>query len=74
MASRKPTTAARFAQYTSLGLLLPASTIVGLAIGYYLDKAFGTTWLQIVFLILGSVAGFVGLIRQITRDSHDDGA
>jgi len=55
-------------------MMLPASTVVGYAIGYYLDKYFGTTWLQIVFLILGSVAGFVGLIRQITRDSHDDGA
>jgi F0F1-type ATP synthase assembly protein I len=72
VASRKPTTAARFAQYTSLALLLPVSTLVGLAIGHYLDKAFGTTWLRIVFLILGSVAGFVTLIRQIMRDSNDD--
>ena len=47
---------------------------MGYGIGYYLDKAFGTTWLQIVFLILGSVAGFVALIRRIMRDSNDDGA
>lgn len=72
--AKKPTAAARYAQYSGLALLLPASTFVGYGIGYVLDKAFGTTWLQIVFLILGSVAGFVGLIRQITRDSHDDGA
>jgi F0F1-type ATP synthase assembly protein I len=52
--------------------MLPASTIVGLAIGYYLDKAFGTRWLRIVFLILGTVAGFVSLIRQIVKDSGDD--
>jgi F0F1-type ATP synthase assembly protein I len=71
---RKPTTAARFAAYTSLGLLLPVSTFVGYLIGHFLDKALGTTWLQIVFLILGSVAGFVTLIRQIMRDSSDDGA
>jgi len=55
-------------------MLLPASTFVGYAIGYYLDKAFGTNWLQIVFLILGSVAGFMTLIRQVMRDSHDDSA
>jgi len=55
-------------------MLLPAATVIGYAIGYYLDKHFGTTWLQIVFLILGAVAGFVGLISQIMRDSHDDGA
>ena len=72
--AKNQTSAARFAQYTGLALLLPASTFVGYAIGYYLDKAFGTTWLQIVFLILGSVAGFVTLIRQIMRDSNDDGA
>ena len=33
-----------------------------------------TTWLRIVFLILGSVGGFVALIRQIMRDSRDDGS
>lgn len=72
--ARKQTTAARYAQYSGLALLLPASTFVGYAIGYYLDKFFGTTWLNIVFLILGSVAGFVALIRQIMQDSNDDGA
>jgi hypothetical protein len=38
--ARKQTTAARYAQFTGLGLLLPASTFVGYAIGYYLDKIF----------------------------------
>ena len=68
----KKTTAARYAEYTGLALVLPVSTFVGYGIGYYLDKAFHTTWLQILFLILGSVAGFVSLIRQIMRDSKDD--
>ncbi len=72
--AKKQTTAAKYAQYTGLALVLPVSTFVGYGIGHYLDKAFGTTWLQIVFLILGSVAGFVALIRQIMRDSNDDGA
>lgn len=72
--ARKQTAAARYAEFTGLALLLPASTFVGYAIGYYLDKWFGTTWLKIVFLILGSVAGFVTLIRQIMQDSNDDSA
>jgi len=55
-------------------MMLPISTFVGLEIGKYLDKAFGTTWMQVTFLILGSVAGFVGLIRQIMRDSNDNDA
>jgi F0F1-type ATP synthase assembly protein I len=71
---RKQSAAVRYAQYSGLAILLPASTFVGYAIGYYLDKSFGTTWLRILFLILGSVGGFVTLIRQIMRDSNDDGA
>ena len=67
------TPAARFAQYSGLALALPASTLVGYALGHWLDGRFGTTWLTIVFLILGSVAGFVQLIRQIMKDSRDDG-
>ena len=72
--ARKQTAASRYTEYTGLALLLPASTFVGYALGHYLDKVFHTTWLQIVFLILGSVGGFVSLIRQILRDSNDDGA
>ena len=69
---RRP--AARYVEYSGLALLLPVSTVVGYAIGYWLDRYFGTTWLRIVFLLLGSVAGFVQLIRQIMRDSNDDGS
>ena len=74
MAPRKKSAAARAAEYSSLALVLPASTFVGYIMGYYLDKAFGTTWLRIVFLILGSAGGFVQLIRQIMQDTHDDDA
>jgi F0F1-type ATP synthase assembly protein I len=66
--------AARAAEYTALALVLPASTFVGYLIGYWLDRKFGTQWLQIVFLILGTIAGFVQLIRQIMRDSRNGGA
>ncbi|HYW41618.1 MAG TPA: AtpZ/AtpI family protein [Bryobacteraceae bacterium] len=68
----KKTAIARAAEYSSLALMLPVSTLVGYVIGYYLDKAFGTERLRIVFLILGSVAGFVQLIRQVMRDTRDD--
>jgi F0F1-type ATP synthase assembly protein I len=47
---------------------------VGYAIGYLLDKAFGTTWLKVVLLILGSAAGFITVIREIMRLSDGDGA
>ena len=60
-------------EYTSLAFLLPVATFVGYAIGYLLDKAFGTHYLYIPFLILGIVSGFVQLVRQLMRDTQDDG-
>jgi len=63
---------ARYAEYTGLALVLPCATFVGYAIGYLLDGWLGTKWLRIVFLILGSVAGFVQLIRTIMRDANED--
>ena len=60
-------------EYTSLGILLPASTFIGYLIGYLLDKAFHTHFLYIPFLILGIAAGFVQLVRLLLRDTQDDG-
>jgi F0F1-type ATP synthase assembly protein I len=69
---RRKTAAARFADYSGLALLLPVSTFVGYLIGHFLDKWLGTSWLTVVFIILGSAAGFVELIRKIMQDSRDD--
>jgi F0F1-type ATP synthase assembly protein I len=60
------------AEYSTLALLLPVSTFVGWLLGHLLDKAFGTGYLNIVGLMLGIVAGFVQLIRQVMRDTHDN--
>lgn len=56
-------------KYAYLAALLPVSTLIGYAIGYFLDKAFHTNFLYIVFLILGVVAGFIDLIRVLSRDT-----
>jgi F0F1-type ATP synthase assembly protein I len=61
-------------EYTSLGFLLPAATFVGYAIGYLLDKLFGTHFLYIVFLILGSISGFVQVIRKVQQDTRGNGS
>jgi F0F1-type ATP synthase assembly protein I len=60
-------------QYTSLAFLLPAATFTGYAIGYLLDRAFGTSFLYIPFLLLGIAGGFVQLVRQLMRDTREDG-
>ena len=65
---------AKVGEYTSLAFLLPAATFVGYAIGYLLDQAFGTRFLRVVFLIIGTISGFLQLIRQILRDTRDDGS
>jgi F0F1-type ATP synthase assembly protein I len=61
-------------EYTSLAFLLPASTFVGYVIGYLLDKAFGTHFLYLVFLLLGIAAGFTQLIRRLMRDTRENGS
>jgi F0F1-type ATP synthase assembly protein I len=55
-------------RYLSLATLLPAASFVGYLMGYGLDHLFGTTFLRIVFLILGTIGGFVNLIGQLSRE------
>lgn len=62
------------AEYMSLAVLLPLSTLAGFLIGYLLDRVFGTHFLKIVFLILGTIGGFVQLVRQLTQSTQDGGS
>jgi F0F1-type ATP synthase assembly protein I len=59
-------------EYSSLAFMLPAATVVGWGIGYLLDRAFHTDFLYMVFLILGIAAGFVQLLRTVTRNTRND--
>jgi len=54
-------------RFIELGVLLPACTFVGWLIGVGLDKWLHTTWLYLVGLILGIVAGFVQLVRTVMK-------
>jgi ATP synthase protein I len=56
--------------YSSVGIMFPASILVGFIIGYFLDKWLKTDpILTIVFIIYGILAGFFNLF-QVTR-SHE---
>jgi ATP synthase protein I len=58
----------KIAAISSLGLMLPSSIVIGLFLGYYLDKFFGThPWLLLVFFILGAVSGFYSLLRGLSK-------
>jgi F0F1-type ATP synthase assembly protein I len=56
-------------RYLSMAMMLPAATFVGYVIGWLLDRWLGTTYLKIVFLFVGIAAGFLSLIRELSRDS-----
>ena len=56
------------ARYTSIALTLPSATFAGYAMGYGLDLWLHTTYLKIVFLLLGIASGFLQLIRMLMRD------
>lgn len=58
----------QFGKYSSLALALPAATFVGYVIGYLLDRTLGTSFLTIVFLLLGIASGMTHLIRELTRE------
>ncbi len=55
-------------KYTTLALLLPISTFVGYGMGYGLDLLFHTGWLRYVFMALGTVSGFISLLRELDKD------
>jgi F0F1-type ATP synthase assembly protein I len=56
----------QLANYSQLAFIFPAATVVGWLIGAGLDRWLHTTWLYLVGLILGIIAGFVELIRLVT--------
>jgi F0F1-type ATP synthase assembly protein I len=58
------------ARYSQLAFVLPAALVVGWLFGVLLDKWLHTTWLYMAGIILGIVAGFVELIRTVSRDTN----
>jgi F0F1-type ATP synthase assembly protein I len=57
----------QIARYSHVGFILPASIVAGLLIGAALDRWLKTSWITLVGLLLGCVAGFAELIRVIIR-------
>jgi F0F1-type ATP synthase assembly protein I len=53
-------------KYIELALLLPISTLVGMGMGYGLDKLFGTHFLYLIFIVIGTAAGIIQLIRGLS--------
>lgn len=59
-------------KYSALGLELAIAVILGLAIGYYLDKWLGTgPWMTVVWIGIGFAAGVRSLYRAALRAGKD---
>jgi F0F1-type ATP synthase assembly protein I len=57
------------ARYVPVIGLMPGCILGGYLIGAGLDHLFSTTYLRLVFIILGLVAGVVQLMRILGRDT-----
>jgi len=57
------------ARYSQLAFVFPAAVVVGWLIGAALDRWMHTTWLYLAGILLGIAAGFIELIRAVSRES-----
>ena len=66
MFEEEPSLFKQLARLSTIGVTLVAATAIGLAIGYGLDRLFGTTpWLTLTFTLFGIAAGFLNLFRDL---------
>ena len=67
---------AGWAQYlsnASIGIEMGAALVVGMGIGWFLDRTFGTRpWCLIVFTGFGIAAGFTNVIRAARKAAADE--
>lgn len=62
----------QYLRYSTIGIEMGLSVIIGLLVGNYLDDFFGTEpWLLLTFLMLGLAAGFRGIFRLMRRMKND---
>jgi F0F1-type ATP synthase assembly protein I len=55
-------------RYLALLTTVPAAIFVGYGIGLGLDHLFSTHFLRFVFVVIGTAAGFVPIIWEVSRD------
>ncbi|MAC44296.1 MAG: hypothetical protein CL913_10210 [Deltaproteobacteria bacterium] len=65
----------RWVMFSSMGLELGLSVIVGLLLGSSLDRFFGTgPWMLIIFTASGIAAGYRSVYRLLKRLQQEDAA
>lgn len=59
---------AQYLSYGAIGIEMGAALVVGMAIGWFLDRTFDTRpWCLVVFTAFGIVAGFRNVLRAARR-------
>lgn len=54
---------AQYLSFASIGIEMGAALVVGMGIGWFLDRTFGTRpWCLVIFTAFGIVAGFRNMI------------
>lgn len=63
-----------YLRFSTLGIEMGVALAIGMLMGWYLDRLFGTRpWLIIIFSIFGIAAGFRNLVRLARKDWDDEG-
>jgi ATP synthase protein I len=57
-----------------IAILLPASAFIGWLIGAWLDSHFHQTWIGVVGLIFGGIAGIVHVVRLAMATAGNSGS
>jgi len=64
---------AKYLSNASIGIEMGAALVVGMGIGWFLDRTFGTRpWLLIVFTAFGIAAGFINVIKAARKAAKDE--
>lgn len=58
-----------WARYSEIAFIIPAGVVAGLLMGKLADYLLHTHWLFLVGVIIGAIAGFMQMIRMVTRES-----
>jgi ATP synthase protein I len=63
----------QYLSHAALGIEIGVALAIGMLIGWYLDRLFGTRpWLVIVFSLFGIAAGFRNIIQLARKDWNED--
>jgi len=57
-----------------IAILLPASAFIGWLIGAWADRRFHTSWIGVVGLIFGGIAGIVHVVRLAMASAGNSGS